>query len=168
MFRPPYFLFATEGFCLRAEQHKPLLSWLQLIYTAVRAVTWMVNHSLSLQSLWALGKRSEQTAAQTPTQAKFLLDEGFTNQLWNNRKAWVTGPWFLNNRNLSKTNWLSFKQTPCLSLFFPLSFADFPISKQQLDPFSSKQTWITKECCSAILNRFAHFSFFFSVSQYNI
>lgn len=118
----------------------------------------MVNHGPSLQSLQPLGKRSERTAAQTPTQAKFLLGEGFTNQLWNNRKAWLTGPWFLNNRNLSKTNWLSFKQTPCLSLlFFLLFFADFPISKQ-LDPFSSKQTWITKECCSAILNRFAHFS----------
>lgn len=109
--------FAVEGFCLQAEQ-----CWPSALLPPVNLRGCQSCHrngeSRPLQSLQPLGKCSEQTAAQTPTQTKFLLDEDFTNQLWNNHKAWLTGPQFLNNRNLSKTNWLSFKQTPWLSLFF--------------------------------------------------
>lgn len=45
MFHPLGF-FAEEGFASRLSSAGPLLSCLQLIYVAVRAVTGMVNHGL--------------------------------------------------------------------------------------------------------------------------
>lgn len=73
MFHPLGFFFAVEGFCLQAEQ-----CWPSALLPPVNLRGCQSCHrngeSRPLQSLQPLGKCSERTAAQTPTQTKFLLD----------------------------------------------------------------------------------------------